>query len=298
MSRRKKKIIIISAAAAVLLVCTVCALVFFVVPALRKGGTHEAPPDESCRLEAYFLNVGDASAAFFISDGHVLMVDGGPPECSNLIYSFLKRKDIKHIDYVVATHTDADHIGGISGALNAADAGTFYCTVSDYDGRIFTKMKEYVKQKCGDITVPDVGDSFSFGSCTADILAPERGVTYSDNTSIVIKLHCGDMTFLLMGDSERDDERFLMSSGADLKSDFLLVGHHGSSSSTYRKFAETVRPRFAVISTGENRFGHPTEIVLKNLTDVGAQIYRTDQLGDIYCWSDGKDIYFAPSDFG
>lgn len=295
MKRKVKKILVI-VLAAVLAITAVCAVAFFVLPAIRKNSqdSHNySAPDGQCLLEAYFLDVGDGSAAVFISEGHVMIVDGGPSDYSNLIYSFLKRKGISHIDYMVVTHPDADHIGGLSGALNAASVDTVYCTVTEHYTKTFKNLKKYVEQKHCEITVPDVGDSFSFGSCSVDVLAPEKGIAYSDNTSIVLKVHCGEMSFLLMGDSERDDERFLMDSGAELKSDLLLVGHHGSSSSTYRKFAEMVRPRYAVISTGENNFGHPTDIVLKNLTDVGSEIYRTDLLGDIYCFCDGKDIYFS-----
>ena len=293
--KEKTKIILAIALVLVLLDGAVFSFAYFVLPSLKryKQGNQQTVPDGECSLEAYFFDVGDGSAAVFISDGHVLVVDGGPSEYSNLIYSFLRRKNISYIDYIVATHPDADHIGGLSGALNAASVGTVYCTVTEHDTKTFRSLKKYVEQKHREITVPDVGDTFTFGSCTAEVLGPEKGVSYSDNTSVVLKLRCGKVSFLLMGDSERDDEKFLMSSGADLKSDFLLVGHHGSSTSTYRQFAETVRPRYAVISTGENRFGHPTEIVLKNLTNVGAEIYRTDLLGDIYCRCDGKDIYFS-----
>ena len=72
---------------------------------------------------------------------------------------------------------------------------------------------------------------------------------------------------------------------------FLDVGE-GSSSSSYRWFVEKVNPRYAVISVGENNYGHPADIVLKNLKSVGAEIYRTDICGDIYCSSNGSEIVF------
>lgn len=263
-----------------------------VVTGTNPAGRAVTLSETGSSLEVYFLDVGEGNAAVLISGGQVLMVDGGSPECSNMIYSFLKRKGIDYIDYMVATHPDADHVGGLSGALNAARVGRAFCTVTEHDTRTFRSFTDYLAGQGVSVTVPDAGDSFVFGSCEVKILAPVKGETRSDNTSIVLKVVCGETSFLFMGDSEKEDEDFLVNSGADIRSDVLAVGHHGSASSSYRWFINEVKPAYAVISVGENSYGHPADIVLDNLNSVGAEILRTDICGDIYCRSDGSEISF------
>lgn len=260
------------------------------------GGRAVTLSETGSSLEVYFLDVGEGNAAVLISGGQVLMVDGGAPEYSNLIFSFLKRNGIDYIDYMVATHPDADHVGGLAGALNAARVGTAFCTVTEHDTKTFTSFTEYLGRQGVSITVPDAGDSFCFGSCEVQILGPAKGEKYSDNTSIVLRVVCGSTSFLFMGDSEKEDEDFLVNSGADLSSDVLAVGHHGSSSSTYRWFVDRVKPSYAVISVGENSYGHPADIVLNNLNSAGAEIFRTDLCGDICCRSDGFEISFETAE--
>jgi len=130
-----------------------------------------------------------------------------------------------------------------------------------------------------------------------DILWPIdnfAGINVDDNneTSIIAKLVYGDISFLLTGDATVEVEKEMLNADIDLISDVLKIGHHGSKGSTSLEFVEAVKPEFAVISVGvDNRFGHPTRRVLKNLEDVGVIVLRTDESGDIKISSDGKSIY-------
>ena len=110
---------------------------------------------------------------------------------------------------------------------------------------------------------------------------------------IVVRIEYGDTSFLFTGDAEWDSEHDMIDVGVDLSADVLKVGHHGSDTSSSYVFLREVMPRYAVISVGEgNSYGHPAEETLSRLSDVGAEIYRTDLHGTIICRSDGQNITF------
>ena len=247
--------------------------------------------DINCGFTAYFLDVGEGDAIVIECDDYCMMIDGGPPDKSQYIYSFLKNHNIGRIDYMIATHPDADHVGGLASALNYADAGIIMCTVKEHDTAQFKDFKKYAEKSGAQIIVPNAGDRFSLGNASVEILSPGRGETYSDNTSIVLKVKYGTTTFLFMGDSEAEDEEFLLEFGADLKTDVLKVGHHGSLSSSTEEFIKKTDADIAIISVGaDNSYGHPAEEVIKRLEKINADIYRTDECGIITVLSDGKTI--------
>lgn len=268
----------------------VAVLLLLSVPAQSLADDFELPP-----LMVTFLDVGQGNATLVTCDGYAMLIDGGSSKYSSYMYSMLKQRGINRLEYIIATHPDEDHIGGIAGALNYATAGVLFCTVTQHDTEPFNDFSKYLARQNNKIIVPDVGDRFSLGRAEVEILAPERGETYSDNTSIVAKLTFGDTSFLFTGDAEAEDEDFLMHSGCDLSSTVLAVGHHGSASSTAMAFLNKVKPKYAVISVGaENTYGHPTEEVLKRLADAKAEVYRTDLNGNITIWSDGKVVDIIP----
>ena len=106
-----------------------------------------------------------------------------------------------------------------------------------------------------------------------------------------------DTEFLFTGDAEKEVEHELLKSGADLKAQVLKVGHHGSSTSSDKKFISAVSPQYAVISCGEdNDYGQPHKETLKVLESSGTEILRTDILGDIKVFSDGENIKVEKSE--
>lgn len=248
---------------------------------------------EESTFEIYYLDVGQGDAACVICDGHAMLIDGGNNFESSLIYSFLRSHDITYLDYIIASHPDADHIGGLSGALNYADVGVAYCTVTSSDTETFNDFVRYLDSRGREITVPEPGETFYLGSSKVTIVYPEAGITRSDNTSIALRIEYGDTSFFFTGDCEREDESALISSGYVLKSDVLKVGHHGSRHSTGTDFLNAVQPTHAVISVGgSNTYGHPTQEVLSLLQSSNVTLYRTDIQGDIHCISDGTTVTF------
>ena len=244
-------------------------------------------------LTVTFLDVGQGDAAVLQCGDQTMMIDGGKAKASSYIYSWLKKNQISYLDVMVATHTDADHIGGLSGALNYAKVGTAYCPVTSGTTKTFQSFVRYLKKQGKSITVPKAGDEFSLGGAQVRILGPTDPQAEGNNSSIVLKVTFGDTSFLFTGDAEREEEQELLESGYDLESTVLKVGHHGSDTSTSYLFLRTVNPQYAVISVGaDNTYGHPTEAVLSRLRDADVKTCRTDLQGTITAVSDGKNVTF------
>lgn len=264
------------------------------VPTTAAPATEPAVSPES-GFQVHFIDVGQADAALVICDGKAMLIDGGNADDSNLIYTYLKKQGITHLDYIIATHAHEDHVGGLSGALNYATVGTAFCPVTSYSSKAFQNFVTNLQKQGKSITVPSVGQSFSLGSASCKILAVN---TTSDvnNSSIVLRIVYGSTSFLFTADAEREVEQAIMNSGAALSSTVLKVGHHGSYTSTSYAFLWNVMPAYAVISCGKNNsYGHPHDEPLSRLRDADVRVFRTDLQGDIICTSNGSTVSFTVS---
>lgn len=248
-------------------------------------------------FEIHFLDVGQGDAAIVICDDKVLMIDGGNSADSSLIYSFLKNTlGLDHIDYMVATHPHEDHVGGLSGALNACSVGEAFSPVLQYDSEPFNDFLRFLSEQGKDLTVPNVGDIYALGSATFQFLAPlQANSTVENNWSLILRITYGQTSFLFMGDAELSSEADLITLSHErqyeLKSDLIKVGHHGGESSTSFVLLQAAKPKVAIISVGKNNtYGHPSDHTLERLQIAKAEIYRTDKHGHILCFSDGEEI--------
>ncbi len=255
------------------------------------------PPSipNSSGFKVYFIDVGQADAALVVCDGKTMLIDGGNAADSNLIYSFLKKKGVSHLDYIIATHAHEDHVGGLSGALNYATVDTVYCPVKSYSSNAFSNFVKNVEKQGKSITVPSRGAQFSLGSASCTVLAVNTS-SDTNNSSIVLRIVYGSTSFLFTGDAEREVEEAMINRGVPLKSTVLKVGHHGSYTSTSYQFLWNVMPDYAVISCGKgNSYGHPHDEVLSRLRDADVYLFRTDLQGDITCTSNGSSVSFSVS---
>ena len=245
-------------------------------------------------LTVTWLDVGQGDAAVIQCGGQSMLIDGGKPEKSSYIYAWLQQHGLSYLDVIVATHVDADHIGGLSGALNYASVGTAYCPETTGTTETFQSFVKYLAKRDRSITVPTAGETFALGGAQVQILGPLHRAEDSNDNSIVLKVSFGATSFLFTGDAERAEEQDLLNAGVNLQSTVLKVGHHGSDTSTSYPFLRAVAPQYAVISVGAgNSYGHPTEAVLSRLRDAGVTTFRTDMQGEITAVSDGQTINFS-----
>lgn len=247
-------------------------------------------PDGSSFSVTYF-DVGQGDSALVQCDGAYLLIDGGPPSASSLLYSALSREGITYLDYVVATHPDTDHTGGIAGALEAATAGRAFCSVTQADQRSFNAMVDRLSDQNVALEVPEVGDSWELGSALVQVIGPVTRTDDGDanNDSVMLKITYGSTVFVFTGDADSNEEKdattFL--DGCDV----LKVAHHGSAGSSCYAFLRAAMPKNAVIScSNDNSYGHPTDDALSRLRDCGATVYRTDMQGDVIAESDGNTV--------
>lgn len=263
-----------------------------------QSGQETAGVSEGGSFTIHFIDVGQADSALVTCDGHSMLIDGGNADDSNLVYSVLQRETEGHLDYVIGTHAHEDHIGGLSGAFEADTADVTFCPVTEYDSKAFQNFKARADERGGGITVPAVGDTFTLGEANVTVVAVNSVPEDTNNTSIVIRIVYGDTSFLFTGDAEQETEEKILESEQDIESTVLKVGHHGSSTSTSQAFLDAVNPTYTVISCGkDNSYGHPHSETLAKLASAGVEVLRTDELGDIYCTSDGTEVTFSYGEY-
>lgn len=241
-----------------------------------------------------FIDVGQGDSILIRQGDHAMLIDGGTSECKDDLLNFLKSENIQKFDYIVGTHPHEDHIGSLDDVINAYDFDTILFPKVTTTTKTFENLVNAVKNKNKKFTTPVSGNEYNLGDAKFKILAPSSDSYQSlNNYSIVIKLTYGENTFMFTGDAETLSETEMLNSFDDLTADVLKIGHHGSTTSTSKKFLNAVNPKYAVISVGkDNTYNHPTKTTMNKLEELKIPVYRTDEEGTIECVSNGKDITF------
>lgn len=273
----------------VLLLCAAAAL-------LRTEPWQQVQPDESTVLPhgtlcVRFLDVGQGDSILLGCEGEYMLVDGGSVSESQFLVSRLNRLQVDRLAYVVNTHPDEDHCGGLAGVLVCYPAQHVFACVTEHTTRAFENVAKYADAQGSAIEIPQLGASWKLGEATVELIGPVEDYDETNNQSLILRVDYGRTSFLLTGDMEAEAEQALLLAGANVRADVLKIGHHGSTTSTSQTFLDTVSPSIAVISAGEgNEYGHPHEQTLAALQTREVEVYRTDTQGEIIMTSDGETI--------
>lgn len=258
------------------------------------------PAAQADMLEVHYIDVGQGDATLIKCGEHAMLIDAGDYTKGSAVWAYLLKQNVDKLDYVIGTHLDADHIGGMDVVITKFDCGVIMVPEYEKDSRSREELFDAIEAKNYHNTQPKVGDNYQFGDAVFTVLAPEKEFYEKENNySIGIRLVYGQNSFLFVGDAQEESEEEMLKSGLELKVDVLKTGHHGSSSSTSEEFLHTTAPAYAVISCGEgNDYGHPHAAVLNLLRREGVRVFRTDEQGSIVAYCDGTDITWncAPSE--
>lgn len=202
---------------------------------------------------------------------------------------YLRSYGVTRLDVVIGTHPDADHIGGLDRVIDRLDIGEIYMPRIQSNTKTYESLLNSIRSKGLKVKTAKAGlELYWDEQVKVSMIAPVTVTDDNNNMSAVVKVTYGRTSFLLTGDAESESEREMLESGVNLRADVLLVGHHGSKSSTTAKFLNAVKPKYAVIQVGENSYGHPTKTILDRLSKQQAEVYRNDLQGTVEFASDGE----------
>lgn len=236
-----------------------------------------------------FMYVGQADSTLIKYKNKIMLIDAGNNEDGKNIVKFLKDKGISKLDYIVGTHYDEDHIGGLDDIIENFYIGKFYLSNGGELGPNYYNLEKAAKKKNLAITIPKVGDKIDFGDVDMEVMSASKFDGKNDNNaSIVIQAKYGSRKYLFMGDLEKQEEAKRKWNEVDV----LKAGHHGSNTSSTQEFLNQVKPKYVFVSAGKNnKYRLPNVKAMERIEKTGAKIFRTDvNESSFWLTSNGNDI--------
>jgi competence protein ComEC len=266
-------------------------------------------------LTAHFIDVGQGDCTLLQFNGKNILIDGGIQEMGPRVETYLRNHGVSSLDLLILTHPHDDHIGGLIQVLKDLPVKQVLDNGQSHPSLIYEIFLTLIDQKNISYNAVRRGQKINLDKdLKIDVLSPPLYIFSGDlsqnspailknpwesvvvrtlsgdlnQNSLVLKVTYGEISFLLMGDADTVAESSLISSGCDLKSDVLKVGHHGGTSASSTAFLKLVMPAISIIEVGKaNYYGYPTQKTLSALQGVGSKIYRTDTSGNIIITTDG-----------
>lgn len=248
------------------------------------------------KMIIYFIDVGQGDSTFIrTAKNKTILIDGGGSENSSFdvgektLLPYLLDRKITVLDYVVISHFDTDHCGGILYLMEHIKVKNIIISKQGKESSNYNKFKNIVIDKGISVIFAKKGHKIKIDNETyMDVLFPNNNLISDNilnNNSIVTKICYNNFSILFTGDVEEIAENEICSqynTTNKLKANILKVAHHGSKTSSTAEFIKMVKPQIALIGVGEkNKFGHPNDGVIQRLKNMNTKIYRTDKMGEI-----------------
>lgn len=256
----------------------------------------EAPIENSIEkptqnnLVVEFIDVGQADSTLIITPNNKsILIDAGESGDYEKIKDTIDKYNTNKIDVVIATHPHADHIGSMQKVIENYEVGRIYMPDKIHTSKMFENLLLAIEDKGLEIDIAEAGVKIGLDDVLdLTFVSPSGGLEDLNNVSAVLRLTYRDTSFLFTGDMEKMAEDLIVD---NVNVDVLKVGHHGSDTSSSEDFINRVTPEIAVISVGEdNKYDHPSLDILERLNNIGATVYRTDEMGSITIISDGINL--------
>lgn len=235
--------------------------------------------------EVIFLDVGQGDCCLVRTRQHdTILIDGGDDGTGKYtLIPFLRKKFENSIDAVFISHLHDDHVTGIYELIDEGfPIERIYVSAVASQGDDYSRLLSRTNLADIEVIPLQENDIVSYGEFTFDIIfSGDTSLNNENDTSMVMRMDCGKSSFLFTGDaSSRIEERII--DNPDIDTDFLKVAHHGSASSTGNEFLQRVSPEISVISVGlNNKYNHPSAIVIDNLAQLNTPVFRTDKDGTV-----------------
>lgn len=241
-----------------------------------------------------FINVGSADSCYIKCGDKNILIDGGTSLTSDRLCAYLKRNGCIHLDAIIVSHPDSDHIGGISSVIEEFGADVIYESIVRED--VIPDTAEYsnyqnsIKENNIEVITPEIPSSEKIGDINLNFISPTSSYDTTNDSSLVIRLEYDEISALFTGDISKDVEESLINSNSELKSDILKISHHGSKTASTEEFLKSVLPQISVVSVGLSDNTLPDGLTMARINKYSGALYRTDRDGTIVINSDGKTL--------
>lgn len=258
----------------------------------------ENASEEKTEMSVHFLDVGQGDATLVVNGDHAMLIDAGVDDCGTKLQLYLEKQGVKYLDYLILTHTDADHIGAADVIVTKFQIGTVLMGDYPKNTATYRDTLSALKEKDLSYVFPSASNTYMLGDAAITFIGPGKEYDNANDTSLCFILQKGNITFLFTGDASAEVEKNMIDAGWDLHAEVYHVAHHGSRYSSSEAFIEKIFPLYAVISCGaNNEYGHPHAQTLNTLRKYGVELFRTDEQGVIIVTTSGSELEWncAPS---
>ena len=263
-------------------------------PAVSSVLSSDAAAQE---LSVHYIDVNQGDSTLIRFKNYNILIDCAKKAHEENVFDYLEKLGVEHLDLVIATHPDSDHIGGFADLLYRIKPAL--C--------LMPQLPDNIKRTQTELTLVNTlrtlkvkteyalnGKEYHFDDLTLVTYLTDETHEDKNDYSIVTKITYKNASYLFMGDAGKTVEKELMARGDDVSANILKAGHHGSSKSSAEKFVKYVNPSICVFSCGlNNDYGHPHSEVLQLMKKLNINIFRTDLQGTIVIGTDGTRFYTA-----
>ena len=250
--------------------------------------TESSTQTQNALAEIHFIDTGNSDSILIKEGKKAMLIDGADNDDEKTLVQYIKAQDVTELEYVIATHPHADHIGALDSVIQNFPIENLFVANGDAETKTYRDFIQAAMDKNLTPSVPLENQKFMLENSYFEVFNTNGGEDTNEQSLVVLYTN-GEDKILLTGDAEKETEAEILSQMPEV--DLLKVGHHGSHSSTTDAFLERVNPKYAIITAGVgNQYGHPHLETVEKLKNAHIEVHRTDECGDIIFQSTGSGL--------